>query len=180
MINVWKSKSTDRKKDSWMEKFFLSVLQVKVRPQAQYKAQYPVLRIRNFYPGSDFLILDPGFALKNISIVTQKLFLSSRKISGVSFFLVTANIGECTVFTLCSVECSNSNSAILCLLRQLGYTQLLSEESGSRARIFKLILSTRIDSKEPIPPVCVAWRTSTTTLFLLGSQPPYIIQKYQL
>ncbi len=26
-----------------------------------------------------------------------------------------------------------------------------------------------IDSKEPIPPGCVGWRTVTTTLFLLGS-----------
>jgi hypothetical protein len=29
--------------------------------------------------------------------------------------------------------------------------------------------SLRIDSKEPIPPGCVAWRAGTTTLFLLGS-----------
>ena len=40
-----------------------------------------------------------------------------------------------------------------------------------RARIFKLIRSSRIDSKEPIPPGCVAWRAGTTTLFLLGSVP---------
>jgi hypothetical protein len=26
----------------------------------------------------------------------------------------------------------------------------------------------KIDSMEPIPPGCVAWRSSTTTLFLLG------------
>jgi hypothetical protein len=38
-----------------------------------------------------------------------------------------------------------------------------------RARIFKLLRSPRIDSKEPIPPGCVAWRAGTTTLFLLGS-----------
>jgi hypothetical protein len=37
-----------------------------------------------------------------------------------------------------------------------------------RARIFKLLRRLRIDSKEPIPPGCVAWR-STTTLFLLSS-----------
>jgi hypothetical protein len=46
------------------------------------------------------------------------------------------------------------------------------ESVNSRLRIFKLL---RIDSKEPIPPGCVAWRAGTTTLFLLGSQPPYIV-----
>ncbi len=39
----------------------------------------------------------------------------------------------------------------------------------SRARIFKLLTSRRIDSKEPIPPGCVAWRGGTTTPFLFGS-----------
>ncbi len=38
-----------------------------------------------------------------------------------------------------------------------------------RERIFKLLKSPRIDSKEPIPPDCVAWRAGTSTLFLLGS-----------
>ncbi len=42
-------------------------------------------------------------------------------------------------------------------------------EHGTRARIFKLLRSPRIDSKELIPSGCVAWRASTTTLFLLGS-----------
>ncbi len=37
------------------------------------------------------------------------------------------------------------------------------------ARIFKLSRSPRIDSEEPIPPGCVAWRAGTKTLFLLGS-----------
>ncbi len=37
-----------------------------------------------------------------------------------------------------------------------------------RARIFKLLRSTRIDSIEPIPPSCVSWPTGTTSLFLLG------------
>jgi hypothetical protein len=41
-----------------------------------------------------------------------------------------------------------------------------------RARIFKLSRSLKIDSKEPISPGCVAWRVSTTTLFLLCSLPP--------
>ncbi len=40
---------------------------------------------------------------------------------------------------------------------------------GSRAGIFKLLRSPRIDSKEPIPQGCVAWRDGTTTLFLLSS-----------
>ncbi len=40
------------------------------------------------------------------------------------------------------------------------------------ARIFKLLRSPRINSKEPIPPGCVAWRVDTTTLFLFGSWPP--------
>jgi hypothetical protein len=38
-----------------------------------------------------------------------------------------------------------------------------------RVRIFKLLMSPRIDSKEPIPQGWVAWRAGMTTLFLLGS-----------
>jgi hypothetical protein len=38
-----------------------------------------------------------------------------------------------------------------------------------RARIFKLLRSPRIDSKESIPPAHVAWRAGTTTVFLIGS-----------
>ncbi len=41
-----------------------------------------------------------------------------------------------------------------------------------RARIFKLLRRPRIDSKESVPPACVAWQAGTTTLFLLGSSPP--------
>jgi hypothetical protein len=33
---------------------------------------------------------------------------------------------------------------------------------------------------EPIPQGCVAWRAGTTTLYLLGSYPPYIVLKFQL
>jgi hypothetical protein len=33
-------------------------------------------------------------------------------------------------------------------------------------------------SKESIPPAYVAWRAGTTTLFLLGSWPPYIVLKF--
>ncbi len=39
----------------------------------------------------------------------------------------------------------------------------------TRARMFKLLRSCRIDYKKPIPPGCVAWRAGTTTLFVLGS-----------
>ncbi len=46
---------------------------------------------------------------------------------------------------------------------------VVSNTHVSRARIFKLLSSPRIDSKEPIPPGCVAWWAGTTTLFLLGS-----------
>jgi len=42
----------------------------------------------------------------------------------------------------------------------------------ARARIFLLLRRPRIDSKEPIMPVCVDWLASTTTLFLLGSLAP--------
>jgi hypothetical protein len=38
-----------------------------------------------------------------------------------------------------------------------------------RARIFKLLWSPGIDSKELIPPAYVAWRAGMITLFLLGS-----------
>ena len=52
---------------------------------------------------------------------------------------------------------------------------LLDPNSGSskakepRARIFILLRSPGIDSKESIPPAYVAWRAGTTTIFLLGS-----------
>ena len=43
------------------------------------------------------------------------------------------------------------------------------EGIAARACIFKRLWSPGIDSKEWIPPAYVAWRASTTTLFLLGS-----------
>ncbi len=43
---------------------------------------------------------------------------------------------------------------------------------GGRDGIFELLSSPGIDSKESIPPAYVAWRAGTTTLYLLGSQPP--------
>ncbi len=42
-------------------------------------------------------------------------------------------------------------------------------EEQNRARIFKLIRSPRIDSKESIPPAYVDRRAGSTTLFLIGS-----------
>jgi hypothetical protein len=41
--------------------------------------------------------------------------------------------------------------------------------ADNRGRIFKLLMSPRIDSKEPIPPGYKAWRAGTTALLLLGS-----------
>jgi hypothetical protein len=38
-----------------------------------------------------------------------------------------------------------------------------------RVRIFKLLRTPGIDSKESIPPAYVAWRAGTITLFILGS-----------
>jgi hypothetical protein len=40
---------------------------------------------------------------------------------------------------------------------------------GYRARIFKLLWSQRIDSKESITPAYEAWRASTRTVFLFRS-----------
>ncbi len=40
---------------------------------------------------------------------------------------------------------------------------------ATRARIFKRLMSPRIDSKELIPPAYVARRAGTIILFLLGS-----------
>ncbi len=55
-------------------------------------------------------------------------------------------------------------------VKQFANAHEKDEQHGKyRARIFKLKRSPRIDSKELIPPVCVAWRAGTTTLFLLGS-----------
>ncbi len=42
---------------------------------------------------------------------------------------------------------------------------------GLRARICKRLRSPGIDSYESIPPGTVAWRSSTITLFLLGTYP---------
>ncbi len=54
-------------------------------------------------------------------------------------------------------------------------TGILSAHSTSHCtpyRIFKLLRSPWIDSKESIPPAYVAWRAGTTTLFLPGVPGP--------
>ncbi len=47
--------------------------------------------------------------------------------------------------------------------------QRIALHFANRVRIFKLLRSPRIDSKESIPPGCVALRAGSTTLFPLGS-----------
>ncbi len=49
----------------------------------------------------------------------------------------------------------------------------------NRARIFKCLWGPGMDSKESIPPVYVAWRAGTITLFLLGSSL-WTFKKFQL
>ncbi len=55
--------------------------------------------------------------------------------------------------------------------KQFFFIFQLGIKKATKARILKLLRSPRIDSKEPIPAGCVAWRAGTTTPFLLGSQP---------
>jgi hypothetical protein len=43
------------------------------------------------------------------------------------------------------------------------------ERLNSESEFLNFLRSPRIDSNESILTACVAWRTSTTTLFLLGS-----------
>ncbi len=56
---------------------------------------------------------------------------------------------------------------------------LFIDKIDSRDVICKLFRSPKIDSKESIPPADAAWRASTTTLFLLGSQPLLIVLQFQ-
>ena len=49
----------------------------------------------------------------------------------------------------------------------------------NRARIFKLLRSPRINSKEWTPPASAALQAGTKTLFLLNSCSPYIVVKFQ-
>jgi hypothetical protein len=48
-------------------------------------------------------------------------------------------------------------------------TYKTSRGKNTRARIFKVLRSSGIDSKESIPPTYVASQAGTTNLFLLGS-----------
>ncbi len=63
--------------------------------------------------------------------------------------------------------------------RRQGWGALISVQhtENNRARIFKLLRSRRIDSKESIPPSYVALQAGTTTLFLLGSSIPHRLFK---
>ncbi len=54
-----------------------------------------------------------------------------------------------------------------------------TKDSLSRDGIFRSFRSPGIDSKEQIPPASVSQQAGTTTLLLLGSQPPLIVLKFQ-
>jgi hypothetical protein len=71
------------------------------------------------------------------------------------------------ISALCGISLQTLERLRVCWSDKESVDKLYSREY--RARIFKLLRSPRIDSKEPIPPGCVAWRAGTTTLFLLGS-----------
>jgi hypothetical protein len=66
-----------------------------------------------------------------------------------------------TVPRICESKCGGHGGSC-------GVSHSLSAKEY-RARICQLLRSPRINSKESIPPACVAWRAGTTTLFLLGS-----------
>jgi hypothetical protein len=77
------------------------------------------------------------------------------------------------------VYCGGSISERFELRKEMEYRAGILEQSmGARTRlekgfctetVFKTFKEPRIDSKESIPPACVAWRAVTTSLFLLGS-----------
>jgi hypothetical protein len=58
-------------------------------------------------------------------------------------------------------------------------TQDTTGQRQVRGGILKLLRSPGIDSIEYILSAYVARRACTTTLFLLGAQPPYIVLKFQ-
>jgi hypothetical protein len=66
-------------------------------------------------------------------------------------------------------SCQGLHSIEYKLPLTIKYWRMNSCEQASRARIFKLFRSPRVDSKESIPPTYVAWRAGTITLFLLSS-----------
>jgi hypothetical protein len=57
-----------------------------------------------------------------------------------------------------------------------------TQEIANRARICKRLRSPGIDSKESIPPVFVAWRAGTTTLFAVPSLEsiPVLLKRLQI
>ncbi len=57
-------------------------------------------------------------------------------------------------------------------------TDAISPSSYQRPN-FLLLRSLRINSKEPFPPCCVAWRAGTTNQFLLGPSPHRLFKKFQ-
>jgi hypothetical protein len=59
----------------------------------------------------------------------------------------------------------------VCVRVEVGFKPSFVREfiKKTRARIFKLLRSPRMDSKESVPPAYVAWWAGTSTLFLLGS-----------
>jgi hypothetical protein len=59
----------------------------------------------------------------------------------------------------------------VCVRVEVGFKPSFVREfiKKTRARIFNLLRSPRMDAKESIPPAYVAWRAGTSTLFLLGS-----------
>jgi hypothetical protein len=59
-----------------------------------------------------------------------------------------------------------------CWINTVSFATLIEErlrEGEGRTRIFKLLRSARIDSKEAISPAYAAWRAGTANQFLLGS-----------
>ncbi len=66
-------------------------------------------------------------------------------------------------------------------LIDLGLKDAFREPTGQdleyRARIFKLLMSSRNDSKESITPAYVAWRAGTIILFLLWVPSPHRLFK---
>jgi hypothetical protein len=65
-----------------------------------------------------------------------------------------------TVCVCCKALCASySYCSLYCRLHHICFPIVLGQHRKVqyRARIFKLLSSPRIDSKEPIPPGCVAW-----------------------
>jgi hypothetical protein len=79
------------------------------------------------------------------------------------------NIGSACLVGLCLVHmrCRAQQQDLVVLLFEAfpRYHRIIP----SRARIFKLLRAPGIDSKESIPPIYVAWRAGTITLFQIGS-----------